>query len=130
MWYFHLCDTLREMGFTQSKLDSTIWYRLREDESQCDYFSHHVDDFLLSGDKSIKRWIDMLELSYTITGKGEPKYHLGHDIDKINKNCYKLGSRTYVKNALEKVKRILKTDTIQGPIKKAQIPYKTDFHPE
>jgi hypothetical protein len=33
------------MGFTQSKLDSAIWYRLREDESQYDYFSHHVYDF-------------------------------------------------------------------------------------
>ena len=54
VWYFHLCDTLREMEFTQSKLGSAIWYRLREDESQYDYFSHHVDDFLLSGDKSIK----------------------------------------------------------------------------
>ena len=130
VWYFHLCDSLREMGFKQCKLDSAIWYRLREDESQYDYFSHHVDDFLLSGDTNIKKWIDTLELSYTITGKGEPKYHLGHDIDKIHKHCYKLGSRTYVKNALDKVKRILNVDTIQGPIKKAQIPYKTEFHPE
>ena len=50
----------------------------------------------------------MLEISYNIMGKGEPKYHLGHDIEKINTNCYKLGSKTYVKNALDKVKRILK----------------------
>ena len=55
VWYFHLCDTLREMGFKKSKLDNTIWYRLRDDESQYDYFSHHVDDFLLSGDKNIKK---------------------------------------------------------------------------
>ena len=111
------------MGFTQSKLDSAIWYRLREDESQYDYFLHHVDDFLLSGDENIKRWIDMLEISYTITGKGEPKYYLGHNIEKINKNCYKLGSKTYVKNALDKVKRILNAKEMQGPIKKSQIPY-------
>ena len=118
------------MGFTQSKLDSAIWFRLREDESQYDYFSHHVDDFLLSGDESIQRWIDMLEISYTITGKGEPKYHLGYDIEKVDKNCYKLGSKIYVKNELDKVERILKKKEIQGDIKKAQIPYTTKFHPE
>ena len=95
------------MGFKQIKLNNAIWYILQDDESQYDYFSRHVDDFLLSGDEKNQKWIDMLEISYTMTGKGEPKYHLGHYIEKINKNCYKLGSKTYVKNVLDKVKRIL-----------------------
>ena len=61
---------MREIGFKQSLLDGTIWYRLREDPTQYDYFSHYVDDFLLSGDENINIWIEMIEISYTITGKG------------------------------------------------------------
>ena len=56
----HLCETMTNMGLKQSKLDPAIWYRLRNDKKGYDYFSHHVDDFLVSG-KNPKLWIEQLE---------------------------------------------------------------------
>ena len=48
-FYMHLCDTLKKLGFKQSLLDPALWYRLRNEKKAYDYFSHHVDDFLVSG---------------------------------------------------------------------------------
>ena len=76
-----LKDTLDKLEIKQILLDPALWYRLREDKKGYDYFSHHVDDFLISGKTPLK-WIKELEESYTITGKTEPKIHLGMDFNK------------------------------------------------
>ena len=48
-FYMHLCDAMKKLGFSQSKLDPALWFRLRKDQKGYDYFSHHEDDFLVSG---------------------------------------------------------------------------------
>ena len=49
MPYKHLCDKLRSLVFKQSKMDYAMWYKKRTDKPGYDYFSHHVDDFLITG---------------------------------------------------------------------------------
>ena len=77
-FFHHLSDSLRQLGFRQSKLDLALWYREREDGTGYDYFSHHVDYFLVSG-KIPQHWINMLEKTYSIPTQGEVKHHLGFD---------------------------------------------------
>ena len=48
MPFKNLCDKLRSLVF-KSKIDYAMWYKKRTDRSGYDYFSHHVDDFLITG---------------------------------------------------------------------------------
>ena len=104
-WFIHLSDTLRQLGFTQSQLDLALWYRLRKDQSGYDYFSHHVDDFLVTG-KNPDTWVDQLKRAYTISGGEPPKHHLGMDIssyDCNNKKFWRIACGTYIIEALKNV---------------------------
>ena len=56
MFYMHLCDTLKKLGFKDRLLDPALWYRLRDDKKAYEYFSHQVDDFLVSGNQP-EEWI-------------------------------------------------------------------------
>ena len=64
--------------------------------------------------------------SYTITGKEIPKIHLGMDINKINDSTWELGSYSYIKDILPRVKSILDTKILKDrPCPNLEI-----FHPE
>ena len=58
-------------------------------------------------------WIELLEESYTITGKEIPKIHLGMDINKINDSTWELGSHSCIKDILPRVKTILDTNILK-----------------
>ena len=49
-WFLHLCDSLSELGFKLSKIDSALWYKKQDNGTGYDYFSHHVDDFSITGE--------------------------------------------------------------------------------
>ena len=122
--YMHLCDTLKKLGFKQSLLNPALWYKLRENKKSYDYFSHHVDNFLVSGSQPTE-WIKQLEKSYTITGKTEPKTHLGMDFNKENTHTWTIGIHSYITDAAKRVSKILKK-----PLKNKKTPTVIDFHPE
>ena len=104
------------MGFKIFIGDSAFWYRLCDDESGYDYFSHHVDDFICSGE-NIKRWLEFLKHSYTVTGGEKPEFHLGMDIkSKHKKEKHKLiiSSHSYLKEIILKIENtILKKKLIK-----------------
>ena len=120
----HLCDTLKKLGFKQSLSDPALWYRLRNDKKAYDYFCHHVDDFLVSGQQP-EKWIEQLKKPYTITGKTEPKIHLGMDFKRENDHTWSIGSHSYITDAVKLVSDILKK-----PLGKKKTPTVVDFHPE
>ena len=86
-----------------------MWCKIRKDKLGYDYFSHHVDDFLFSG-QGLEQYMKDLEKSYTIPGQEVPKLHLGMDIKIKNKNSWELGRHSYVKEVLEKVKNAFNVD--------------------
>ena len=56
-------------------MDYAIWFRKRGDKSGYDYFSHHVDDFLITA-KNATAILKEIKESYTITGGIMPDHHL------------------------------------------------------
>ena len=87
-WFLHLSESLSNLGFKQSKIDSALWYKPRADGSGYDYFTHHVDDFLITG-IIVKKFIKDLKKSYTITGnESHPFIHLGMDIKQFKPHFY------------------------------------------
>jgi hypothetical protein len=134
-WYMHLTDTLRALGFLPSRLDPSMWYRLREEEDGYDYVIHHVDDFLICA-KDAKRWLNELEKHYRITGGDVPTHYLGAD---IHVHCYKsqeekvdiiehflvLTCENYLIKALAQVEKI-----IGKKLGKNSTPNLSVWHPE
>ena len=86
-----------QFGIQKSKIDSALWYKPRADGSGYDYFTHHVDDFLITGN-NVRKYIKDLKKSYTITGnESHPSIHLGMDIKQFKPHCYEIGSKSYIK---------------------------------
>ena len=122
----NLCERLTELGFKQSKIDSALWYKQREDGLGYDYFTHHIDDFLITG-RNVRTYIKDLKKSYTITGnESHPFLHLGMDINQFKPHFYEIGSKSYIKQVSDRVKEILEITVL----KKVSTPSIEDFHPE
>jgi len=105
-WWLKLSETLRDLGFTRSRGDSDIWYRLNSEGTGYDYIGTHTDDIkvVAKDPQSIFRGLEMF---YSFKETGAPTYHLGVDYhkrtDASGRTRYQLGSSTYVKEALRKI---------------------------
>ena len=66
-WHERLVDTLRDMGFTQSKADSDVWMRRNGDLYE--YIAVYTDDLLI-GSKDPKKITDTLENVHGFRIKG------------------------------------------------------------
>ena len=95
-------------------------------DENCDkwneYIVVHTDDFLIDSKKP-QEIMDKLQEMYTIKDPGPPKYMLGFDIHRTG-NFWTFGSKTYVKQAIERVEKLF------GTIKKERIPMIKGDHPE
>ena len=95
-FYKHLCDTLRSIGFKQSKMDYAMWYKKRKNKPGYDYLSHHVNDFLVTGFDT-KNVLENLKKTYTITGGKMPEQHLGMILKRSDDgSMIKIGSHNYI----------------------------------
>jgi hypothetical protein len=48
-WYAHFTDSLRGIGFAQTRYDNDVWIRLNAGKECYDYVCTHVDDFMIVG---------------------------------------------------------------------------------
>ena len=88
---------------TQSRADSSIWIK-KESDGTYEYTVYHVDDFVSVSNKP-ETLIKDLEKFYEVTGKEEPKFHLGTSIDKTNKDYFIMSAYQYINNILPKFER-------------------------
>jgi hypothetical protein len=84
-WHAHLADILRGWGFTPSRFDPDVWYRLDESTDMYEYIGTHTDDLLVVGPPGLPdKMIATLRTIFTIKGGGEPEFHLGCDYKKVS----------------------------------------------
>ncbi|MGH2414505.1 MAG: reverse transcriptase domain-containing protein [Microcystaceae cyanobacterium] len=109
-WYHHLGNDLREMGFSRSRLDPSIWYRMRDDGSGYDYIAHHVDDFVIVADDPTP-YLKVLEDKYVITGGDIPELYLGQTLahDDVS---WTIATDDYIKKCLVNVAKIIEKNKI------------------
>jgi hypothetical protein len=75
-WHAHLADILRGIGFTPSRFDPDVWYRLDESTDMYEYIGMHMDDLLIVGPLGLpNKIITTLQTIFTIKGGGEPKFN-------------------------------------------------------
>jgi Reverse transcriptase (RNA-dependent DNA polymerase) len=119
-WHAHLADTLRSMKFIASRFDRDIWYRLRGDGNGYDYIGTHTDDLMVVAKQPQVIFDKLLEI-YTIKKIEAPSFHLGCDYVLDGSGKWLIGTTSYIKEALEKVKLLLgkkdlgKDDTPMSP---------------
>ena len=132
-WWKCFADKLRSMGFRSSLADSNVWLKPRYDENKIcigyDYIACHVDDFIILADRP-EKYMAELRNEYVIKNESsfDQTYYLGLDVTKLPKGPagFKLGSQTYLKEALRKAANIY-----GKPIKKgASTPLPPDIHLE
>ena len=132
-WWKCFADKLRSMGFRSSLADSNVWLKPRYDHHKTcigyDYIACHVDDFIILADRP-EIYMAELRKEYVIKNESsfDETYYLGLDVTKLPKGPagFKLGSQTYLKEALRKAANIY-----GRPIKKgASTPLPPDIHLE
>lgn len=124
-WHAHLADTLRCMGFTTSRYDADIWYQARSDGSGYDYIGTHTDDLMIVA-KNPEGYFEVLQEKYTIKKIGPPTFHLGCDYVRGPDGRWSIGTETYVKETMERVKTMLG----RKDLGKDDTPISPTFHPE
>jgi hypothetical protein len=111
-WAAHLADTLRSIGFRRTRFDPDVWIRRADDHYE--YIGTHTDDLMIVG-KDPRSIMTKLEQSYTIKSIGPPRFHLGCDYRRNDDGTWSIGTKTYVEEAIRKVKNFLgKEDNANG----------------
>jgi hypothetical protein len=122
-WYAHFADSLRGIGFTQTRYDKDVWIRLNEKGDCYDYVCTHVDDFMIVG-RDPQAVMDMIQAIYAVKSIGPPDYYLGNDYKKDRKGRWCIGCKKYLVEAIKRVERMF------GSLNKYSNPMETGDHPE
>ena len=133
-WHAHLADHLRQMDFKPTRYDPDVWIKYRDDTRQdLDYIGTHTDDLMIVA-KDPMQYMKCLQETFTIKKVAPPEFHLGCDYKRCSvTNRWMIGTKTYVKEALEKVKELLSLkDDIQGRncLGTESTPMQANYQPE
>ena len=116
-WHSHFAKTILQMGFTPSRYDPDVWYKLREDGEGYDYIATYVDDFLIT---AMDAWSYMRQWQtvYTIKKPAHPEIYLGALYTGQPSQDWTISCKNYIKEAITRIEHQEKTPGI------------TEDHPE
>jgi hypothetical protein len=94
-WHEKLVDSLRMLGFNQSKADSDVW--MRRDNDMYEYIAVYTDDLAIVS-KNPQTIVDALEkrAGFKLKGVGPIKYHLGCDYTRDTDGTLCCGPKKYI----------------------------------
>ena len=110
-FYRHLSDSLRSIGFSPTRFDRDVWFRLSEDKTHYEYLCTHVDDFCIFA-RDPNKIMKLLQEVYTIKSIGPRDYYLGNDFKKDSKGRWSMGCKKYI------VESLVRTEKFFGNISK------------
>jgi hypothetical protein len=110
-FHAHLSDNLHSLGFKPTRFDPDVWIR-PNGAQYYDYIGTHTDDLLCVSHRADEIMNDIRGI-YEIKKVEEPSFHLGCDYRKNKDGTWSVGTETYVKEALKKVKEILGKETTE-----------------
>jgi hypothetical protein len=97
-WHSHFANTLYSMGFSPSRYDHDVWYKLRDDGTGYDYVSTYVDDFLITA-KDPWSYMKHLQSIYTIKDPSHPEVYLGALYTGSPREDWTISCKNYIKEA-------------------------------
>ena len=123
-FHAHFADTLRSFGFRATRFDQDVWIKLGDDGTSYDYICTHVDDFCIFSKKP-QPIMDQIKSIFTVKSEGPPEYYLGNDYRKDRKGRWNIGCRTYIKEGIARVEKLLDMS-----LSKHDTPMTQGDHPE
>ncbi len=104
-WHAHLSDTLLSMGFKPTHFDPDVWIK-KNGKDHYDYLGTHTDDIMCVSNRA-QEIMEGLQRTYTIKKVAPPEHHLGCDYKQGDDGTWSIGTETYVREALKRIKIIL-----------------------
>jgi hypothetical protein len=140
-WRQMLSDTLTspEFGYQQSRGDPDVYLKRRSKPNGGDYYEMilvFVDDILCLSHKP-QEFMDRIGTVYDLrSSTAEPTIYLGANIEKHQlpngSTCWAMSSATYIKNALDNVRELLREEgkELRTTKRRGQTPLPTNYKPE
>ena len=101
-WYLKLSTSLLELGFVQSKIESSLFV---PNDNQSTYILTYVDDILVASSRpdGIERVVKHLEKHFEIQNLGPIKFFLGIKINQDRENSLiSLNQKSYIEQVLKR----------------------------
>ena len=122
-WWSHFADTLRGLGFNNTRYDKDVWLRPSECGTHYEYVCTHSDDFMIAA-RDAQAIMNSIKETYNIKSEGPPDYYLGNDFRQDSKGRWCFGCKRYIKEALVRIELMF------GTITKSTVPMASGDHPE
>ena len=122
-WWSHFADTIRGLGFTNTRYDKDVWLRKSACGTYYEYICTHSDDFMIAS-RDPQQVMDSIKVTYNVKSEGPPEYYLGNDYKRDAKGRWCFGCRKYIKEAISRIERMF------GGITKSTVPMVSGDHPE
>ena len=104
-WYLHFAKTILQMGFTPSRYDPDVWYKLRNDGEGYDYIATYVDDFLITA-KDAWSYMRHLQSVYTIKEPAHLEIYLGALYTGQPSQDWTISCKIYFKEAITRIEHL------------------------
>ena len=124
-WRQHLANEIRNLGFINTKGDPDVYRRKASGPTGNPYYEYmlvYVDDIICISHNP-KMWMDSLQATYRLREVGPPNKFLGSEIKRWHyidsqghsRECWALGSETYVQEACKVAEKQMKVHDLQYP---------------
>ena len=122
-WRNFISDDLRDMGFTQSRVDADLWYR--DTGTHYEYIDVYVDDILVFS-KRAQQIMQQLQQKYPMKGVGRPEIYLGGNMGfHEGTNTLYMSAEKYTTNMVEKLETMF-----ERSFRSYKAPMDPEYHPE
>ena len=123
-WNINLGYTIRGLGFKPTRADPNVRIKLSNDEKKYEYIATYVDDIIVVAIDP-KMYLDEVKKQYSVRNiEMTPEYYLGNNIEVRTNNTIKISSTKFISEVIRKY------ESINGTLKKENVPASSDDHPE
>lgn len=122
-WWSHFADTLRGLGFKNTRYDKDVWLRASKCGTHYEYVCTHSDDFMIAA-RNAQSIMNDIKATYNVKSEGPPDYYLGNDFKQDAKGRWCFGCKRYIKEATTRIEALF------GTIPKSTVPMASGDHPE
>ena len=126
-WGEHFADTLRTLNWTESKGETDVW--MRKKNNKYEYMAVYCDDLIVASENP-EQVLEEIKKFYIVRGIGEPDYYLGAEYGRVRGDYTESGvtsswsAKTYLKNVIDKIEKVV------GHLRTYTIPMDPEYHPE
>jgi hypothetical protein len=122
-WWSHFADTLRGLGFKNTRYDKDVWLRASKCGTHYEYVCTHSDDFMIAA-RNAQSIMNDIKATYDVKSGGPPDDYLGNDFKRDAKGRWCFGCKRYIKEATARIEALF------GTIPRARYQWRQEIIPK